>query len=64
MPKLKEIKQKEAKERDEAYAKLTLDQKIERQIKGGHNGKQLARLLKLKEKTALPVQAPEKKDAE
>ena len=44
----KELRQKEAKERDEAYAKLTLEEKIKRQVDGGFNGKQLKRLLKLK----------------
>ena len=46
--KKREQKQIEAKARDEAYAKLTLDQKIKKQIDGGYNGKQLKRLLKLK----------------
>jgi hypothetical protein len=48
MPKSKEQKQKEAIIRDEANAKLTLDQKIQKQVDGHHSGKQLRRYLKLK----------------
>ena len=48
MPQLKANKQAEAKLRNEAYQQLTIDQKIEKQTKAGHNGKQLKKLLKLK----------------
>ena len=44
----KEQKQLEAMARDEANAKLTLEQKIQKQIDGGFNGKQLKRYLALK----------------
>jgi hypothetical protein len=47
--KTKEQKQLEAKARDEANAKLTLDQKIQKQMDRGFKGKELIRLLKLKE---------------
>ena len=48
--KQKEQKQKEAVERNEKYAGMTIDQKIERQTRGGYKGKQLRKLLEKKAK--------------
>ena len=45
----KEKRQLEAKVRQAGYDALTLQQKIDKQVKAGHNGKQLKKLLALKE---------------
>jgi len=50
MHKDKEERVKKAKERNDAYALLTLDQKIKKLLDAGYTGgKQLTKLLKLKE---------------
>jgi hypothetical protein len=61
MSKRNDKRREEAASRNEAYNKLTLDQKIERLTKAGHNCKQLQKLLKQKEE--LEAQK-EKKDVD
>jgi hypothetical protein len=62
MPRNKADKREEAKLRNEAYSKLTTEQKIEKQIEGGHSGKQLQKLLQHKEK--LVESKKDKKDVD
>lgn len=48
----KQLRKDKAEVRKADYEAMTLDQKIQEQIDGGYNGKQLKRLLKLKETQA------------
>ena len=55
--KAKELKQEEAKLRNEEYAKMTTQQKIDLLVKKGCTGKQLKKLLALLEKEKVILMA-------